>query len=90
MGYVEKKFENKNKKMVGKWNKLIRKNEIKKEHLSKNNYEKVINITEVTFNTEEKEMLAKGLKYAPPSEFNQEKNHYWMRKHNTKTGKWKR
>ena len=60
--------------MVDKLNKLIRKNEVKKEHLSKNNYEKrVINLTEVNFNTEEKEMLAKRLKYAPPPELNQEK-----------------
>ena len=77
LGYVEKKLENKNKKMVDKLNKLIRKKEVKKEHLSKNNYEKrVINLTEVNFNTEEKEMLANGLKYGPPQELNQGKNHY--------------
>ena len=33
----------------------------------------MVNLTEVTFNTEETEMLAKGLKYASPPELNQEK-----------------
>ena len=48
-------------------------NKLKKGQLSKYHYEKRdLNLTEATFNTEEKEMLAKGLKYAPPPKSNQE------------------
>lgn len=33
----------------------------------------MFNVTNVNFNEEEKELLAKGLKYAPPPEMDQEK-----------------
>ena len=55
-------------------NRLVGSKNTKKESIYKYEYEKrVVNLTDVEFNTEEKEILAKGLKYAPPPEINQEK-----------------
>ena len=71
--YIENKMKKRSKVLEEKLNKLIKKKGKEKTNLIKYDYNKrVVNLTNVIFNDEEKELLGKGLKYAPPPTINQE------------------
>lgn len=68
--YTENKLEKENKNVTNKLNKLIEKEEEKREWVDRD--KRIVNLTDIIFNTEETELLEKGLKYTPPPEFNEE------------------